>query len=158
MTSENPAGGKHMLEDDTFMSVADLKKYVTQRELAKASASVANMGAAEKARKEYMQKLAVPMVITTERIRGLLTKVKTMAERGGNELLIGRFPVDLCTDHGRALNQSEPDWPETLTGVPRQVYEVWKETLQPLGYGFKAEIVDWPEGLPGEAGLFLTWK
>ena len=33
MTSENPAGGKHMLEDDTFMSVADLKKYVTQREL-----------------------------------------------------------------------------------------------------------------------------
>ena len=154
MTSENPAGGKHMLEDDTFMSVADLKKYVTQRELAKASASVANMSAAEKARKEYMQKLAVPMVIT----RGLLAKVKTMAERGGNELLIGRFPVDLCTDHGRALNQSEPDWPETLTGVPRQVYEVWKETLQPLGYGLKAEIVDWPEGLPGEAGLFLTWK
>ena len=158
MTNENPAGGKHMLEDDTFMSVADLKKYVTQRELAKASASVANMSAADKARKEYLQKLAVPMVITAERIRGLLTKVKTMAESGGNELLIGRFPVDLCTDHGRALNQSEPDWPATLTGVPRQVYEVWKETLQPLGYGLKAEIVDWPEGLPGEAGLFLTWK
>ncbi len=43
MTSENPAGGKHMLEDDTFMSVADLKKYVMQRELAKASASLDNV-------------------------------------------------------------------------------------------------------------------
>jgi hypothetical protein len=158
MTSENPAGGKHMLEDETFMSVADLKKYVTQRELAKASASVANMSAAEKARKEYIQKLSVPMVIGPERIRGLLTRVKTIAERGANELLIGRFPVDLCTDHGRAINQSEPGWPDTLTAVPRQVYDIWKEKLQPLGYGLKAEIVEWPAGLPGEAGLFLTWK
>ena len=64
----------------------------------------------------------------------------------------------MCPDHGRAINQSEPGWPDTLTGVPRQVYDVWKETLQPLGYGLKAMIVEWPSGLPGEAGLFLTWK
>ena len=55
MTSENPAGEKQMLDDETFMSVADLKKYVMERELAKASASA--MSPAEKARKEYLQKL-----------------------------------------------------------------------------------------------------
>jgi hypothetical protein len=146
-----------MLQDETFMSVADLKDYVTQRELAKASTSVSAVNRAEEARKEYIRKLSVRMDITTDRIRALLAKVKLAAERGERELLIGRFPVDLCTDHGRALNQSEPEWPDTLTGVPRQVYEVWKETLQPLGYGLKSEIVEWPEGLPGEAGLFLTW-
>jgi hypothetical protein len=157
MNTESPTGAKHMLQDETFMSVADLKDYVTQRELAKASTSVSAVNRAEEARKEYIRKLSVRMDITTDRIRALLAKVKLAAERGERELLIGRFPVDLCTDHGRALNQSEPEWPDTLTGVPRQVYEVWKETLQPLGYGLKSEIVEWPEGLPGEAGLFLTW-
>ena len=157
MSTQNPTGTKHILQDETFMSVADLKDYVTQRELAKASTSVSAVNRADEARKEYIRKLSVRMDITTDRIRALLAKVKLAAERGERELLIGRFPVDLCTDHGRALNQSEPEWPDTLTGVPRQVYEVWKETLQPLGYGLKAEIVEWPEGLPGEAGLFLTW-
>ena len=157
MSTQNPTGTKHMLQDETFMSVADLKDYVTQRELAKASTSVSAVNRADEARKEYIRKLSVRMDITTDRIRALLAKVKLAAERGERELLIGRFPVDLCTDHGRALNQSEPEWPDTLTGVPRQVYEVWKETLQPLGYGLKSEIVEWPEGLPGEAGLFLTW-
>jgi hypothetical protein len=159
MADEKTGDYKHLLEDETFMSVADLKEYVDQRELAKAKTSVANMGLAEEKRKEYLRKLSTPMVITPERIRGLLARVKTAAaERGARELLIGRFPVDLCVDHGRALNQSEPEWPDTLTGVPRQVYEVWKETLQPLGYGLKAEIIEWPEGLPGEAGMYLTWK
>ena len=158
MTREIPAGTKQMLDDETFMSVADLKEYVMQRELAKANAEVSQMSRAEKARKEYLQKLMVPIEITPERIRSLLNRVKGAAERGERELLIGRFPLDMCPDHGRAINQAEPGWPDTLTGVPRQVYEVWKETLQPLGYGLKALIVEWPSGLPGEAGLFLTWK
>ena len=51
-----------------------------------------------------------------------------------------------------ASTSQKPDWPDTLTGVPRQVYEVWKETLQPLGYGLKAEIVDWPTGSAWRSG------
>jgi hypothetical protein len=93
-----------MLEDETFMSVSDLKKYATPRELARASASLDNMSRAEKARKKYLQKLAVPMVITPERVRGLLAKVKTMAESGGNELLIGHFSA--LTTVGRSTRRS----------------------------------------------------
>ena len=49
-----------MLQDETFMSVADLKDYVTQRELAKASTSVSAMNRADEARKEPREKPELP--------------------------------------------------------------------------------------------------
>jgi hypothetical protein len=38
-----------------------------------------------------------------------------------------------------------------------QAFEFWRDHLQPQGYGLKAMIVDWPQGLPGDIGFFLTW-
>lgn len=158
MTDEKQLDKHHSEQDETFMSAADLKEYISRREFAKASKAVEAMSHAEEARKEYIRKLSGRIEITPERVRTLLNRLKTVAEQGQRELLIGRFPVELCSDHGRAINQAEPEWPETLSGVPRQAYEVWKDKLQPLGYGLKAEIVEWPDGLPGDAGLFLTWS
>lgn len=143
--------------DDSFMSVSDLKAYLTERDAAKASQAVDALSRVDKARQEYIKRLSQRIEITDERIHRLLRNAKAAAERGEREVLIGRFPVDLCTDRGRAINNAEPDWPKTLTGLPEQVYEVWKEKLQPLGYRLKALIVEWPQGLPGEAGMFLTW-
>lgn len=143
--------------DDSLMSVADLRTYVKERDAAQASRAVDAMSRAEKARKAYIERLSQRIDITDERLRRLLQNAKAAVERGEREILIGRFPVDICTDHGRAINNSEPDWPNTLTGLPQQVYEVWKEKLQPLGYRLKALIIEWPQGLPGEAGMFLTW-
>lgn len=60
MNTENPTGTKHMLQDETFMSVADLKDYVTQRELAKASTSVSAVNRADEARKEPREKPELP--------------------------------------------------------------------------------------------------
>ena len=42
--------------------------------------------------------------------------VKGAAERGEREVLAIRFPSEYCTDHGRAINNFEPGWPDTLTG------------------------------------------
>lgn len=28
-----------------------------------------------------------------------------------------RFPIELTTDEGRAINNEEPDWPDTLMGL-----------------------------------------
>jgi hypothetical protein len=95
--------------------------------------------------------------ISPERLHAFTLRVRAAAEGGKNEMLVGRFPAELCTDHGRAINMAEPNWPETLIGRPRQAYLVWKEKLQPLGYQLKAMIVDWPEGVPGDVGLYLSW-
>ena len=41
-------------------------------------------------------------------------------EHGQEEIEIMRFPAHFCTDHGRAINNFEADWPDSLTGfAPR---------------------------------------
>jgi hypothetical protein len=148
------------LGDETFMSATELRKYVMQTEMAKASKD-AGLGRADKAREELIQSLMQPVEVTPEKIaevkRRVLGQLRTAAVKGAKEVLVMRFPNALCTDKGRALNNMEKAWPSTLIGRPLQAFEFWRDHLQPQGYGLKAMIVDWPQGLPGDIGFFLTW-
>ena len=156
--SENPKSSlENLSDDDVFMSVKELKAYVTHVELAKAKKSIEAQNRADQAKKELLERLRSDKPIDDLRIRSFLLRVKAAAEAGQSQLLIGRFPSELCTDHGRSINMAEPNWPDTLTGLPRQAYLTWKDKLQPLGYKLSALIVDWPEGVPGDVGLYLSW-
>jgi len=79
------------------------------------------------------------------------------AERGDNHLQVFTFPSELCTDGGRAINNSAPDWPDTLVGYAKRAYEFYKIELQPHGYRLRAEILNFPGGKPGEVGITLAW-
>jgi hypothetical protein len=68
-----------------------------------------------------------------------------------------RFPNQLCTDKGRAINQQEPGWENTLTGHPKEIYHLWEKYLRPRGYKLKAEIVDFSGGIPGDIAMTLSW-
>ena len=59
---------------------------------------------------------------------------------------------------GRRINNSEPDWEATLEGRPKAAYEFWHDHLRPLGFHLKAEVLEYPGGMPGDIGFFLTWK
>jgi hypothetical protein len=73
------------------------------------------------------------------------------------EHMLIRFPSQLCVDGGRAINAPDPHWPETLRGEPADVFKRWRNELQPRGFKIAAQIIDFPEGLPGDAALFLIW-
>ena len=64
-----------------------------------------------------------------------------------------------CTDHGRAINQREPGWEKTLTGIPKEVYQLWYDYLPARIQNkiLKFEIIDWPGGFPGDIGVTLVW-
>jgi hypothetical protein len=79
------------------------------------------------------------------------------AERGENHLSVFTFPSELCTDGGRAINNGAPDWPKTLVGYAQRAYEFYVKELQPQGYKLRAEILDFPGGMPGEVGITLSW-
>ena len=83
--------------------------------------------------------------------------VKSAAERGEHEVMALRFPSAYCTDGGRAINNYETNWPETLTGFARSAHEFWQKELQPRGYKVRAQILDFPGGMPGDVGIFLKW-
>jgi hypothetical protein len=42
-----------------------------------------------------------------------------------------------------------------LVGYAAPAYEFYKAELQPHGYRLRAEILDFPEGFPGEVGIKL---
>lgn len=150
------------LADESFMSADDLRAYMADLEMAKASKLLGAMDKAEEARKKLVATLQQEIAVTPEKIaeikHSLANKTRAAAERGEKEVLVMRFPSALCTDRGRAINNAEADWPTTLTGRPRQAYEFWKEHLQPAKYKLRAMIVEWPGGLPGDVAFFLSWS
>jgi hypothetical protein len=140
-----------------FMSAKELREYADKIDTARASKAYQGIKNAEGAREELLRRLAKPIPVTDAMRTNLLHRVKRAAAEGKTELKVLQFPVELCTDGGRAINNNEPDWPETLTGVPRQAYEIWRDRLKPAEYRLTAMIVEWPHGLPGDVGFFLSW-
>ncbi|MGO9672622.1 MAG: hypothetical protein ACLPSF_00335 [Methylocella sp.] len=157
MNEQNIGSSAQHLGDEAFMSVADLKAYIAEVESAKASQSYGAVERAAQAKKDLIDKLLKPVDFTPEKAHICAERLRMAAEHGDTELLVARFPSELCTDHARAINNAEEGWPDTLVGAPRSVYEIWKEKFKPLGYRLKAAILDWPEGLPGDVGMYITW-
>jgi hypothetical protein len=133
------------LGDETFMSATELRNYMKQTEMAKASKD-GGSDQAHKAREELIKPLLQPVTVTPEKIaevkRRVQSALRSAAKKGDKEVLVMRFPNALYTDKGRALNNSEKEWPSTLIGRPLQAFEFWRDHLKPQGYGLKAMIVD----------------
>lgn len=89
--------------------------------------------------------------------RQLLTNARHAAAAGLHEYTLARFPAQLCSDGGRAINAPDPLWPGTLRGEPADIFRRWRNELQPRGFRIAAQIVDFPDGVPGDAALFLIW-
>lgn len=95
--------------------------------------------------------------LTKSQWREMLHQARRSAAAGLTEYMLIRFPSQLCTDGGRAINAPDPHWPPTLRGEPADVFHRWRNELQPRGFRIAAQIIDFPEGMPGDAALFLIW-
>ncbi|PTM97351.1 hypothetical protein [Mycoplana dimorpha] len=84
--------------------------------------------------------------------------VARAVKEGKMEALVYTFPSDFCTDSGRAINNADPDWPQTLQGKAKELYDRFKELAQPQGYRLKAMVVSFPGGVPGDIGFYLNWE
>ncbi len=146
---------------DVFFSAQDLNKYVAQRRAAELAKEDAREQEEAKAKAEQIKQLLAPVEVTEdefkERLANFMRRVRNAAEQGEHNLLVLRFPSDLCTDRGRAINNVLPGWEETLVGFPKQLVQVWEEHLKPLGFHLSAEVLDYPHGMPGDIGLFCRW-
>ncbi len=151
-TMGQPAGA------GTF-SAADLRRRMAEREAQKAAEEMRRMQAQEEAQKAVMAEFERPPARTPEQLLpAIMQLVSQAAERGQSQVQVYRFPNAMCTDRGRRINNTESDWPQTLQGRPKAGYEFWREHLRPLGFGLKAEVLEYPGGMPGDIGFFLTWN
>ena len=127
-------------------------------EAEKASAALRKQSEAEAEKKMLLEKLTKPSGVSDEEaLRRVAVIIERAVSNGLTEVQVYRFPNALCTDHGRAINQQEPGWEQTLTGLPKEMYQFWERQLRPNGYKIKFQIVDFPGGMPGDVGITLKW-
>jgi hypothetical protein len=145
--------------DDILPSALDCRKKSAEMEAAKASEYMRRQAAIDAEKKALLDKLEKPSGVTdAERLERAAAIIKRAVGNGLSEVEIGRFPNRLFTDHGRAINQMEAGWEQTLTGLPRELYQFWKKNLESRGYKVRFQIADWPNGMPGDISMTLTWS
>lgn len=141
-----------------ILSAKELREKIALAEAAKAEAAMKAHEAAEREKHEMIERLTKPSGLDDEEIIERASAIVTRAvENGLSQVQVLRFPHTLCSDNGRAINQAEEGWETTLTGVPKEIYDFWKRQLQPRGYHIRYEVVDYPNGMPGDIGIFLSW-
>ena len=114
---------------------------------------------AEAEKKALLDRLSKPSGISDEdACQRAAVIIQRAIKNGLIEVEVLRFPNELCTDRGRAINNSmEPGWQNTLTGLPREMYDFWDRHLRPLGYRIRVQVVDFSGDKPGDIGVSLKW-
>ena len=96
--------------------------------------------------------------VQPEAMDRIATLVRKTIDMGDKQALVLRFPSDWLPDQGRAITNHDKDWYDKLNGFPKRAYDFFKRELEPRGFQIRAEILNWPGGMPGEVGFFLQWK
>jgi hypothetical protein len=139
-------------------SAKDYMQKIALAEAEEASKDARLRAEADAEKKALLDQLSKPSGLSDEEAIARAVKI---IERAVNnhltEVQVHRFPNRLCTDRGRAINQQEPGWEKTLTGVPREIYVLWEKYFRPRGYKLRVQIVDFPGGMPGDVGMTLSW-
>ncbi len=139
-----------------IVTASEFRELVAAHERQLVSERVEQRRAAAALREQRIRELAARR-LTDAQWREMLSQARAAAAGGFTEQLLIRFPAQLCADGGRAINAPDKGWPETLRGEPRDVYRRWRNELHPRGFQIAAQVIDFPDGLPGDAALFLMW-
>jgi hypothetical protein len=144
--------------DDLIPSAKEVQKQAALKEAQKAEEDAKRKAAAEAEKRKLIEKLSKPSGLSEEeKIKLAATVIQRAMRNGLKEVQVYRFPNTLCTDRGRAINQMEKGWEETLTGIPKEIFQLWSDYLQPRGYRIRYEIVDFSGGMPGDVGVTVSW-
>jgi hypothetical protein len=144
--------------DELLPSANEVMQQIALAEAEEAEKQARARTEAEAEKKALIDQLSKPSGISEEEAirRGVAIIQRAMKNRV-TEVEVFRFPNQLCTDKGRAINQQEPGWEKTLTGAPKEIYQLWGKYFRPRGYKLRVQIIDFPGGLPGDIAMTLSW-
>ena len=146
------------IADDLLPRADDARLKVAEAEVAKAEERKRAAAAAEAEKKALIEQIQKPSGVSEEEgIKRAAAIIERAIRNGLTEVQVYRFPNQLCTDRGRAINQAEPGWENTLTGLPKEMFQLWQTHLKPRGYKIRYQIVDFPGGMPGDIAVILSW-
>jgi hypothetical protein len=144
--------------DELLPTAKEIQKQTAAKEAEKADQYARRLAAAEAEKRALIERLSKPSGLTEdEKVQLASTVIQRAVRNGLTEVQVYRFPNSLCTDNGRAINQQDPGWEKTLTGIAQEIYQLWFDYLKPRGYRIRFQIVDFPGGVPGDIGISIAW-
>jgi hypothetical protein len=145
--------------DELLPSAKELMGKIALAEAEEAEKQARARSEAEAEKKALTDQLSKPSGISEEEaIRRGMKIIERAVKSRLTEVEVFRFPNQLCTDKGRAINQQEPGWEKTLTGHPKEIYQLWDKYLRPRGYKLRVQIVEFSGGIPGDVGMTVSWS
>ena len=144
--------------NDLLPTAKEIQRQAALREAEKADEHARRLLAAQAEKQRLIDELGKPSGLSEdEKVKLAATVIQRAVRNGMSEVQVYRFPNTLCTDRGRAINQMEAGWENTLTGMAREIYRLWIDYLQPRGYRIRYQIIDFPGGVPGDVSIVLSW-
>ena len=144
--------------DDLIPSANQIRKEAALKEAELADQYARLAAAAEAEKRALIERLTRPSGKSeAEKVQLASTIIQRAVRNGLTEVQVYRFPNSLCTDKGRAINQQEPGWENTLTGIPKEIFQLWTDYLKPRGYRISYQIIDYPGGVPGDIAITIAW-
>jgi len=144
--------------DDLIPNANQIRKEATLKEAQKAEEYARLAAAVESEKRALIERLTRPSGKSEEEKVQLASTIIQRAVRNGlTEVQVYRFPNSLCTDNGRAINQQGQGWEKTLTGIPKEIFQLWVDYLKPRGYRIGYQIIDYPGGVPGDIAITIAW-
>jgi hypothetical protein len=131
--------------------------HIAKKKQADADARQAQEAAAKQER-EMLRDSFAAREVQPEALERIATVVRRAVENGDKRALLLQFPSEWLPDSGRGITSHDPNWHERLEGFPRRAYDFYLKELAPRGFQLQVEILDWPGGMPGDVGWFVTWK
>src|ERR1700748_1638444 len=111
--------------DDLLPTAQEIQKQAALNEAVKADEFTRRLAAAEAEKRVLIEKLSKPSGLSEDEKVKLASSVIQRAVRNGlSEVQVYRFPNILCTDRGRAINQMEAGWEKTLSGIPKEIFQL----------------------------------
>jgi hypothetical protein len=136
--------------DDLLPDASEFRKKLALAEAGEASRQARQRAEADAEKKALIDQFLKPSGVSDEEgVRRGVKIIERAVSNGLTEVQVHRFPNSLCTDHGRAINQGEPGWEETLTGVPRKFINCGTNTFDHAGTNFWSKSPIILEECPG---------
>jgi hypothetical protein len=109
-------------------SAADIRRRMAEREAARAAEELRHSDEQKQKQKAVMEEFQKPLDGSSEQLmKTVMQLVSHAADSGQTEVQVYRFPNVMCSDRGRRINNSEPNWETTLHGQPEFAYEFWRD-------------------------------
>ncbi len=144
--------------DNLLPDARDVQRRAAAKDAEKADDFVRVLAEAELEKRALTERLGAASVLSeADKIRLTAAIIRRAAQSGLGEVQLYRFSDSLCADGGLAIRRNAVGWEDTLKGVPREIYDIWADYLQPRGYRIRYVVNKLPGSLPENVSIVVSW-